>query len=199
MSRPVRPTCLPWTVTLVLAASGCGGCGGDDPPGPLIYSDPPDGALRLVKAKGSTSRQLKLDLVVGEAPLTGYSVGFDLPIDASKVTLGAFTPGTALDPGTAPVAATAALPAQGPLAGMLVIGQSQKASGAGAIASDTTLPPRTVLCSIELDLVEPPAAGVVFDGTANGFLLPSGGLRDKVGQTVVDASQVKIGKLEVRP
>jgi hypothetical protein len=39
---------------------------------------------------------------------------------------------------------------------------------------------------------------VVFDGTATGFVLPSGGLRNKAGMSVVDASQVKIGKLELR-
>ena len=33
------------------------------------------------------------------------------------MTLGAFTPGVALDPGTAPAATAAAIPAAGPLAG----------------------------------------------------------------------------------
>ena len=55
-----------------------------------------------------------------------------------------------------------------------------------------------MLYSIELDIVEPAAKGIVFDGTAKTFVLPSGGLRNKVGMTVVDPSQVKIGKLEIR-
>jgi hypothetical protein len=55
-----------------------------------------------------------------------------------------------------------------------------------------------VLYTIELDAVEPRQDGVVFDGTAKGFVLPSGGLRNRAGMTVVDASQVAIGKLELR-
>jgi hypothetical protein len=176
---------------------GLAACGSD---GPLIYSDPsPGGALRLVENPKATPKAMKLDLVVGDAALTGYSTGFDLPLDATKVTLGTFTPGTALDPGSAPAAAAAIIPTQGPLAGTLVTAQSQKASGAGAVATDTVLAPKTVLYTIELDVVEPLKAGVVFDGTAKAFVLASGGLRDKAGLTVVDPSQVKIGKLEVSP
>ena len=51
--------------------------------------------------------------------------------------------------------------------GMLVAAQSQKASGAGAVATDTAL-------------------------------APGGGLRNRAGTAVVSASQVAIGKLEVR-
>jgi len=178
---------------LAITAAACGG----GPSGPA-YTDPSGGSLRLVKNPASTSKLMKLDFIVGDAPLTGFSTGFNLPLDASKVTLGTFTPGTALDPGTAPVAAAASLPDQGPLAGVLVTGQSQKASGAGAVATDTVLAPNTVLYSIELDIVEHAAKGIVFDGTAKTFVLPSGGLRNKVGMTVVDPSQVKIGKLEIR-
>jgi hypothetical protein len=181
------------TCALVLAASACGN------DGPLIYSDPSGGALRLVRNPKATPKAMKLDLIVGSAALTGYSVGFNLPLDAKKVTLGTFTPGTALAPGTAPVAASATIPVAGPLAGTLVIGQSQKAAGAGAVASDTVLAPNTVLFTIELDVVEPLVEGVVFDGTAKSFALPSGGLRNKAGLTIADPSQVKIGKLEVSP
>ena len=180
-------------LALALTAAACGGG-----PSGLVYSDPSGGALRLVKNPASTAKVMKLDFIVGDAPLTGFSTGFNLPLDASKVTLGTFTPGTALAPGTAPVAASGTIPSDGPLAGVLVTGQSQKAAGGGAVATDTTLPPRTVLYSIELDLVEPAAKGVVFDGTAKTFVLPSGGLRNKVGMTVVDPTQVAIGKLEVR-
>jgi hypothetical protein len=81
---------------------------------------------------------------------------------------------------------------------MLVVGQSQKATGTGAVPTDTVLAPNTVLFTVELDLVQPPQGSVVFDGTASGFRLPSGGLRNKAGLTIIDSPQVKIGKLEVR-
>lgn len=184
------------------AASACGGGtpGGGMPGGGtpgLTYSDPGAGALRLIKNPRATLTAMVLDLVVGDAALTGYATGFDLPLDTSKVKLGAFTPGTGLDPGSAPAAAGATMPSDGPLRGMLVVGLSQKAAGTGAVADDTALPPGTVLFTVELDAVEPLQRGVVFDGTASGFALPSGGLRNKAGTAVVDPGQVQIGKLEL--
>jgi hypothetical protein len=176
---------------LAAAASACG-----DPE--LAYTDPTGGALRLIRNPTSNAKAMVLDFVVGGAALTGYSTGFDLPLDTTVVTLGPSTPGTVLSPGSAPVAASATMPGEGPMHGMLVVGLSQKATGTGAVATDTALPPGTVLYTIELDAVEPRHDGVVFDGTARGFVLPSGGLRNKAGMTVVDASQVKIGKLELR-
>jgi hypothetical protein len=182
---------------MCLLAIAVAACGGSD--GPLVYSNPSGGALRLVKNPKATPKAMLLDLVVGDAPLTGYSAGFNLPLDATKVTLGPFQPGAALSPGTAPMAAVAAIPTQGPLAATLITAQSQKASGAGAVATDTVLPSGTVLYTIELDVVEPLKGGVVFDGTAKSFALPSGGLRNKAGLTVVDPAGVRIGKLEVSP
>lgn len=171
---------------------------GSDAPQPLDYKDPPaGGALRLVRNKGSKGTKVLLDLVVGDKPLTGYSVGFDLPLDDTVVTLGTFAPGTALDPGTSPVAAVAKLPADGPLAHQLVTAQSQKASGTGAVTDDTTLAPGSVLYTVELDLVDGAAPGIVFDGTAAGFVLRSGGMRDRAGNTVVAEKDVAIGTLEV--
>lgn len=164
----------------------------------LAYTDPTGGALRLVKNPMSTGKAVVLEFVVGDAALTGYSAGFDLPLDTSQVKLAASMPGTVLNPGSAPIAASAAMPTEGPLRGMLVVGLSQKATGAGAVATDTALPPGTVLYTLELDAAQDPNGGVVFDGTAKNFVLPSGGLRNKAGMTVVDASQVKIGKLELR-
>lgn len=187
------------TCTLALTAAACGD--NHHLPG-LFYTDPTGGALRLVTGTqvrtNGPATTMVLEFVVGDAAVTGYSTGFDLPLDATKVTLGAFRPGHTLDPGSAPVAADAVLASRGPLAGMLVIGQSQKAGGTGAVVADTALPPGAVLYTVELDLVEPATPGVVFDGTAQGFALPSGGLRNKVGMTVVDPGQVAIGKLEVR-
>ena len=179
-------------VLLVVVLAACG----DNDKGLLVYKDPPaGGALRLVRDKSSTGAKAVLNLVVGDGPLTGYSTGLDLPLDATKVALGNFTPFTALDPGSAPQAASASIPTDGPLASNLVIGLSQKAAGAGAIATDTTLAPGTKLLQIELDRSEPIVGGVVFDGTAPDFVLPSGGLRDRAGNTVVDPTGVAIGKL----
>jgi hypothetical protein len=176
---------------IAVAAAACGDS-------ELVYTDPTGGALRLIRNPASTSKAMVLDFVVGDAALTGYATGFDLPLDASKVALGPSTPGTVLSPGSAPVAASAALPGDGPLRGVLVVGLSQKVTGVGAVATDTVLPPGTVLYTLELDPIEPRQDGVVFDGTAKNFVLPSGGLRNRAGMTVVDASQVKIGKLELR-
>jgi hypothetical protein len=164
----------------------------------LVYTDPTGGALRLVHNARSTATHVILDFVVGDAPLTGFATGFDLPLAPAKVSLGLFTPGTALSAGQDPVAASARIATTGPLAGMLVVGQSQKAAGTGAVATDATLAPHAILFSLELDAVPPLTAGVIFDGTAAGFALPSGGLRNKAGLTVVAPNDVQIGKLEVR-
>jgi hypothetical protein len=164
----------------------------------LVYTDPVGGALRLVTSSRATPTAMVLDFVVGSASITGYSTGFDLPLAPGKVTLGPFTPGSALSPGMAPSAAAAVISDQGPLRGMLVVGQSQKAGGTGAVATDTMLPPGAVLFTIELDFAASALTGTVFDGTAAGFQLPSGGLRNKLGTTIVDPSQVRIGKLEAR-
>lgn len=180
----------------LVTAAACG----DNDDSPLHYSNPPDGGkLRLVhsKQKPTSSEQVILDLVVGDQPLTGYSVGFDLPADHRLVRLVDFVPGTALDPGSSPPAAKAAQPIAGPLADTLVTGLSQKASGPGAVATDTTVAPGSVLYTIRLQLVTGADDGVVFDGTDPEFHLPSGGMRDRTGTTVVEPSEVAIGKLEV--
>jgi hypothetical protein len=180
-------------LAVVVAAGACGD--NHSPERPLGYTDPVGGRLRLVENDASAGSHVVLDLVVGDEALTGYSVGFDLPIDDTMVSLGDFTPGTALSPGSAPEAALAELPGDGPLAHMLVTAQSQKASGPGAIATDTELAPGTVLYTIELDSIANAPAGVVFDGAAADFVLPSGGMRSRAGETVVAADDVEIGTL----
>lgn len=173
-------------------------CGDNEKP-LLDYENPPaGGALRLVKSKTKpkTETEVVLDLVVGAAPLTGYSVGFNLPVAHGTVRLTSFVAGTALDPGTSPPAAQGIQPSRGPLADHVVTGLSQKASGPGAVATDATLPAGAVLYTIHLEAVGG-GDGVVVDGTAEGFLLPSGGMRDRAGTTVVEAKDVAIGKLEV--
>src|SRR5262245_47872047 len=147
-------------------------CGDNlQPPPPLAYTDPAAGGkLRLVKDPATTPTSVVLDLIVGDAALTGYSVGFDLPIDTTKVRLTGFTPGTALDPGSEPIAAMGLVPVVGPLKGELVTAQSQKSTGTGAIAADTTLAPGAILYSVQLDMLNGAGPGVVFDGTAAGFV-----------------------------
>ncbi|MDB4956969.1 MAG: Fibronectin type domain protein [Myxococcales bacterium] len=170
-------------------------CGDNTLGPPIVYTDPSGGALRLVGDPATTSHEIVLDLVVGDQTLTGFSVGFDLPLDVTKVKLAGFTPGAALDPGPAPLAAQAAMPTTGPLASLLVTGQSEKASRPGA--ADTLLAPGTVLYTITLDLIDGASPGLVFDGTVTGFRLPSGGLRNRAGLTIVEPKNVAIGKLEV--
>jgi hypothetical protein len=181
-------------LVLLIALVGCG----DNGKAPLVYKDPPAGGLlRLVKDKAATKDHMLLDFVVGDQPLVGYATGFDLPVDATKVELVALTPGTALDPGQAPQAVNWALPTDGPLANNIVVALSQKASGAGAVATDAQLAPGAQLFQIELDRAQPVTAGLVFDGLDSNFVLPSGGLRNRVGMTVVTEAQVSIGRLEI--
>jgi hypothetical protein len=183
---------------LVLAAPVALVACGDNKQGPLSYTDPAAcNAICLVRSGTPTSESVTLAFVVGDQPLTGYSTGFDLPIDVSKVQLGEFTPGAILPAGASPAAAAASIVTTGPLAGNLVVAQSQKASGAGAVTTDATLPAHTVLFTFRLDLAST-RDGIVFDGTTADFHLPSGGLRNRVGMTVVTPDQVSIGKLEVK-
>ena len=196
---------------LILVTLLCGACGdnshgqgpddaamADAPQGPIRYTNPTGGKLRLIKSPTTpaTDTTIVLELVVGSRPLTGYSVGFDLPLDDTRVKLNSFTPGTALSAGTDPVAALAIVRPTGPLAHQLVTAQSQKASGAGAVTTDTTLAAGTSLYSIELGIIG--EDGVVFDGSAPGFVLTSGGLRNRVGTSVVDTQDVAIGRLEIK-
>lgn len=181
-------------LTMLVAACG------DNQDAPLHYSNPDAGGkLRLVKNKTlvTTDTEVALDLVVGDKPLTGYSVGFNLSVGHRLVSLAELIPGSALDPGTSPPAAQGAVPLIGPLADTLVTGLSQKANGPGAVMTDTTLAPNSVLYTIKLQMVPSAADGVVFDGGAADFHLPSGGMRDRGGTTVVEANEVAIGKLEI--
>jgi hypothetical protein len=169
----------------------------------LAYEDPgPGGKLRLVRNAASTDSSVVLDVVVGGAPLDGFATGLDLPLDTSRVALSRTEPlqlpqKPALNPGTQTPAMHVALPAHGPFAGTLVTAVSQKAAGAGATATDAKLTAGAVLYSVKLDLAPLGTPGVVFDGTAKAFSLPSGGLRNKIGATVVGPRDVAIGTLSV--
>jgi hypothetical protein len=186
-----------FAVAVAVVTTGCNSSHHPNVDGSLAYTNPTTGTLQLVKDKTATPTSMVLDLIVGTMAVTGYSTGFDLPLDMTKVSLGSFTPGTALSPGSSPSAARAALPTTGPLTGNLVVAQSQKAAGTGAVTTDTTLPPGTVLFTVELNYIAGAADGVVFDGTAPAFALPSGGLLDRAGDSVVGPANIGIGKLEV--
>lgn len=185
------------SLVLLMVLGSVAACGDNDG-APLAYKNPTGGKLRLITsktAKPALDTEVVLDFVVGDQALTGYSVGFDLPVGDHLVQLVELVPGHALDPGTAPAAAQGRLSLDGPLANTLVTGLSQKATGPGAVATDTTLQPGAVLYTIRLDKVTGAPAGVVFDGTDAAFHLPSGGMRDRSGTTVVEANDVAIGKL----
>src|SRR5262249_53553458 len=102
-----------------------------------------------------------------------------------------------LDPGSSPAAFKAALPAQGPLAGVLVSALSQKAAGTGAVATNASLAVGQVLYTLRLDAKAGGPAGVVFDGAAPGARFRAT-LRDRLGQEVVSQADFAIGKLEVK-
>jgi hypothetical protein len=137
---------------------------------------------------------LVLDLVAAET-LTGYGVGFNLPVVPSAVRLNSMAPGIALPAGSNPAAAMAALPSSGPLQGILTSAQSQKASGSGAVPTDTLVPIGSVLYTLRLDLLSA-TPGVVFDGAS---LSPAfnAAMRDKLGNDVVRRGEFGIGRLEV--
>jgi hypothetical protein len=160
----------------------------------LVYTNPASGRIRLVRNPASTDTLLVLDLIAAET-LTGYGVGFNLPVVPNAVRLNSMVPGIALPAGSNPAAAKAALPSSGPLQGILTSAQSQKASGSGAVPTDTLVPIGSVLYTLRLDLLSA-TPGVVFDGAA---LSPAfnAAMRDKLGNDVVRRGEFGIGRLEV--
>lgn len=175
-------------VPVVLAA-----CGDNALPRLSYTNPPPGGALRLIAGDRASASRLSLSFVVGDQPVTGYAVGFDLPLAPDRVQLASFTAGRALDAGASVPSAMARIPYNGPLANNLVTAQSQQG------ATDTELAPGSVLFSLELVAGTDAPEGVVFDGIAAEFLLPSGGMRARSGTTVVAAPDVAIGRLELGP
>jgi hypothetical protein len=164
----------------------------------LAYTDPASGRIRLMRNPSSTDARLVLDVVAAEE-LSGYGVGFNLPVDTKKVRLaaqGAITAGAILSVGASVPAVAVALPSSGPMAGVLTSGISQKASGSGAVAADTTIPAGSVLYQLALELTPGAEAGVVFDGANLGGAF-KGLLRNKLGDDVVGSSGFGIGRLEI--
>ena len=160
----------------------------------LVYTAPTTGKLRLLRNPASTDTLLVLDLVANEN-LTGYGVGFNLPVDLNRVRLDSLVPGTALPAGSNPVAARAALPLSGPMQGILTAVQSQKASGTGAVATDTAVPAGAVLFTLRLSLASS-SPGTIFDGASMGTAF-NAAMRDKLGTDVVRRTEFGIGRLEV--
>jgi hypothetical protein len=79
--------------------------------------------------------------------------------------------------------------------GILTSGQSQKASGTGAVTTDTAVPTGSVLYTLRLNLASA-SPGVVFDGASPGAAF-NAAMRDKLGNDVVRRNEFGIGRLEV--
>jgi hypothetical protein len=170
-----------------------------DVPGGQVVKTTTGGAawsapVTLPGASSIRNTLLVLDLVANEN-LTGYGVGFNLPVDLNRVRLDSLVPGTALPAGSSPIAARAALPLSGPLQGILTAVQSQKASGTGAVASDTAVPAGAVLFTLRLSLASS-SPGIIFDGASLGAAF-NAAMRDKLGNDVVRRTEFGIGRLEV--
>ncbi|MFL5358662.1 beta strand repeat-containing protein [Archangium sp.] len=165
----------------------------------LVYTNPAGGKVSLQRnPAASTDTRVVLDLVAMEN-LTGYGVGFNLPVDTSRALLNpaGLMAGGILNPGSNPAAVMAVLPTSGPMAGVLSSAQSQKASGEGSVTTDTFIPAGSVLYSVQIDLAGSATPGVVFDGTT----LPAafnGALRDRQGNNVVSRNEFAIGRLEIQ-
>jgi hypothetical protein len=154
--------------------------------------------------------------LVAVKPITAGALALQLPLDgvhagsrdgSARVVLdgaraGDVAPGfsvnaAALDPGTAPVAAIAALPVSGPSAGVLLVGLAQKpvcAGCAGGVGVDRALAPGAVIGSVRLRLVPAAGAGPVF---GPGALDAIHGFRSAVrrGATGASVGTVAVGTL----
>jgi len=116
-------------------------------------------------------------------------------VDINRVRLGSMVPGAALPAGSNPVAAKAALPLAGPMQGILSSVQSQKASGTGAVATNTAVPAGAVLYTLRLSLASS-SPGLIFDGASLGTAF-NAAMRDRLGNDVVRRNEFGIGRLEV--
>jgi hypothetical protein len=169
--------------------------------GPAFYYVPPtSGKIQLLPNLAQSTPTLAVLELTAMVDLTGYYVGFNVAIDGSKLAPDAslMTAGTVLNPGTNPPAVAAAMPTTGPLANALVTGISQKASGNGAVATDTTIPKGSVFYTIKLPLKPGATGGTIMDGTVAKNKIRAG-LRNKVGTEVVGVADFGIGKLVWAP
>jgi hypothetical protein len=172
-----------------------------DVEGPAYYYVPPtDGKIQLVVNQAMSSPTTAVLDLVAKVDLTGYFVGVDVAVDASKVAPDAtlMTAGAALSPGTNPAAMAGAVPTTGPLANALVTGLSQKASGNGAVATDTMIAAGSVFYTVTLPIKAGAAAGTIMDGTVAKNKIRAG-LRNKMGTEVVGVGDFGIGQLIYKP
>ena len=129
-----------------------------------------------------------------------YSAGMNLPLDTNRAQADTtlLVEGNVLNLGAAPKAVAAALPASGsPTGGVLYTGVSQKFSGAGAVASDTSLLVGRVFYSVRLKLPATAMVGSVFDGASLDTRFRAA-VRNRAGDEVVSTPDFALGKLEVR-
>lgn len=164
----------------------------------LSYGDPPagQGPVRLeLVGPGSVAGSLTLRLVAAQ-PLSGFTVGFDLPLHGAPLALIDFTPGTALPPGSNPIAARGLIPTSGPLAGQLVTAQSQKRSGAGAVPGDAAIAAGSVFYTLTLVPGATATPGVIFDGASVDSRVQAG-LLSLAGTEVVGPTGFALGRLEL--
>jgi hypothetical protein len=165
----------------------------------LSYTDPPSGGkIRLIKDAASNGSLLVLKLV-SNAALTGYSVGFNIPLAPGKVQLdgpGIVVSNEALNAGSAPQAVGATIPASGPMTNILATGMSQKAAGAGAAPNDASITSGKTFYIVRLSMAPGATAGVVFNGSSLGNTFRAS-LRDKVGNETVSQGDFAIGTLSI--
>jgi hypothetical protein len=169
--------------------------------GPAFYYVPPtSGKIQLLPDLTASTPTLAVLNLTAMVDLTGYFVGFDVAVDATKLAPDAslMTAGTVIKPGTNPPAIAAAIPTAGPLANALVTGISQKASGNGAVATDATIPMGSVFYTIKLPLKSGATGGTIMDGTVAKNVIRAG-LRNKVGTEVVGVADFGFGKLVYTP
>lgn len=169
--------------------------------GPAFFYVPPTGGkIQLVPNVAQSSPTLAALDLVAKIDLTGYFVGFNSVVDATKLAPDAslMTAGTALNPGSNPAAIAGAIPTKGPLANALATGISQKASGNGAVATDASIHAGDVFYTVKLPLKTGATGGTIMDGTVAKNVLRAG-LRNKVGTEVVGIADFGIGKLVYSP
>jgi uncharacterized lipoprotein NlpE involved in copper resistance len=164
------------------------------------YVPPTGGKIALLPNVAASSPSVAVLDLVALVDLTGYFVGFDLAVDATKLNPPAdlITVGNALDPGTNMPALKAAIPTTGPLANALVTGVSQKAAGSGAKPNDAAITAGQIFYTVKLPLTAAATAGTIFDGTVAKNKIRAG-LRNKAGTEVVGAADFMIGKLIYMP
>lgn len=176
----------------------------------LVYTAPTAtaGKVQLIADPASTASAVVLDLVMNTDIFAAFGAGFDLPLDASKVALDSSASITSTSSpfgffsGSAGLVSKAALPASGPLQGVLATVVSQQngsTDGSGNAVGNTFLNSidglgnPVVLYAVKLKLAPGAAVGKVFDGSGL-----RGAIRDQEGNDQASSADFAVGTLEVR-